>query len=146
MRSIFSGVASTAQYILLLLTTRLMRYVMAGILSTAVYFGLVITLVELFHRDPVVSSVLGFVITIVLSYVLNRQWVFVSARSHTSAFPSFVLATFISLALNASIMHVTVHIVRWWYVVGLLITTAIVPPINFAMNYYWCFRAPRSSG
>ncbi len=146
MRSIFSGVASAAHRILTPLTTSLTRYVMAGILSTAVYFGLVITLVELFHRDPVVSSVLGFVITIVLSYFLNRQWVFVSARSHTFAFPSFVLATFISLSLNASIMHVTVHVMRWWYVVGLLITTAIVPPINFAMNYFWCFRAPRSSG
>ena len=145
MRNIVSAVVRAAHHVPRPLKVRIARYGVVGIVSTVVYFLLVTLLVETFRQDAVVSSVGAFAVIIVLAYVLNYRWVFASARSHSSAVLSFLLATFVSLSINAGLMHLTVNFLGWWYVLGLLLVTAIVPPINFLMNYLWCFRTPGSS-
>ena len=122
------------------LAARLVRYGVVGLASTALYFLMVAGLVELGGWDPALAAVLACTVTIVLAYGLNYRWVFASARRHGAAFPSFVAATFVSLSLNDGIMYVSVHVLGWWYGLGLLITTAVVPPTNFVLNYLWCFR------
>ncbi len=119
---------------------RVLRYAIAGSVSTVLYFVLVVVLVELAGLDPVVSAVAVFVLLSILVYVVNRSWVFESTRSHRSAFPRFVLVSVVGILLNATIMHATVHILHWWYVVGLGIATLVVPPTNFLLNRYWAFR------
>jgi putative flippase GtrA len=79
-------------------------------------------------------------LVIVSSYAINRGWVFETDRSHTSAFLRFVVASGVSIALNTYAMYVTVYVLRWSYVAGLVLSTAIVPPTNFVLNYLWCFR------
>jgi putative flippase GtrA len=37
-------------------------------------------------------------------------------------------------------MYLSVRVLGWWYMVGLVLSTAVVPPTNFAINYLWCFR------
>ena len=127
------------------LIARMLRYGVVGIVSTVVYFLLVALLVEIYHQEPVLSAVIACAVITVMAYVLNYRWVFASARNHTFAFPSFLMATFISMTLNAGIMYLAVHVLGWWYGLGLVLTTIIVPPSNFLMNYFWCFRAPRES-
>jgi len=77
---------------------------------------------------------------IVASYVVNRAWVFDTDRSHVSAFSRFVVASVIGMTLNTGLMYATVHLMGWWYGVGLAMATLVVPPTNFAVNYLWCFR------
>ena len=127
------------------LTARILRYGVVGITSTVVYFVLVAVLVEVFDQDPVLSAVVATSVIITMAYLLNHRWVFASARSHTSAFPSFLMATLISMTLNTGIMYLTVHIQGWWYGIGLVLATMIVPPTNFLLNYFWCFCAPGTS-
>lgn len=122
---------------------QILRYGFVGVLSTAIYFGLVAVLVDLLGYDAVASSAAVFAVIIVLAYVLNRYWVFRSTRRHASAFTSFLLATLISMTINVGIMHVIVNVLDWWYVVGLVAVTATVPPINFLLNYLWCFAPTR---
>jgi hypothetical protein len=37
-------------------------------------------------------------------------------------------------------MHLAVDILVWPYLAGAVMTTAIVPPVNFVVNYFWAFR------
>lgn len=120
------------------LVSRLVRYGAVGLFGTALYFLTVLFLVEKVGTDPVVAAVAATVLVVVVNYVLNRSWVFESNREHRAAFPRFLLIAVVSLLLNAGVMYMTVHVLSWWYVTGLVIATLIVPPTNFALNH-WCF-------
>jgi putative flippase GtrA len=125
---------------------RVVRYGLAGLLATVLYFLAAVTLVEWAHAPPVVAAVLATIIVMATSYIVNRLWVFETTRAHASSVPRFVAASLVSIGLNASIMYLTVHVLGWQYVTGLVLTTAVVPPVNFAMNYLWAFRPDDGAG
>lgn len=127
------------------LAGRVVRYGLAGLLATAIYSGVVVLLVEVVHTNAVPASVIATVVVMISSYVVNRRFVFDTDRPHASSFPRFAIATLVSIALNAGIMHLATGILGWRYVFGLLIATAVVPPVNFVVNYLWAFRRTTSS-
>lgn len=120
---------------------RVLRYGVAGLVATAVYFAALTALVELIHLAPVPAAVLATLVVIVTSYVFNRAFVFDTNRPHASAFTRFGLASLLSIALNAALMHLATVTLRWPYLAGAVLTTLIVPPLNFVVNYLWAFRS-----
>ena len=127
------------------LLARAFRYGLAGLLATALYAGAVALLVERAGVRPALAAAAATVLVIISSYAVNRGWVFDTDRSHASAFSRFAAASALSIALNTGLMHLAVDILGWSYVAGLALSTAVVPPTNFALNYLWCFR-PREQG
>ena len=119
---------------------RAFRYGLAGLFATAVYFGAVALLVEWVRMNPVPAAAVATVGVTVLSYILNRQWVFDTQLSHASAFGRFVAASVLGLGINTGLMWVAVDLMAWPYVSGLALATLVVPPTNFVINYLWCFR------
>lgn len=128
------------------LLARAFRYGVAGLAASVVYFGAVAALVEMAGADPVPAAVAATLLVIVTSYAVSRGWIFGTDRSHASAFSRFLAASALSVVLNTGLMYLSVHVLEWWYVAGLVLTTAVVPPTNFVINYLWCFRpaAPRT--
>lgn len=118
---------------------QLTRYAVVGGAGTIFYMALVIALVEVFLVHPVASAIIAFILTDALIYLLNRSWVFASRARHGYAFPRFIAVSVIALVLNAAIMHLTVSL-GLWYALGLVGATAIVPPTNYLLNAYWCFK------
>ena len=121
------------------LLSRGVRYGIAGVAATIVYAGTVAALVELAGTGPVAAAALATLLVMVSSYAVNRAWVFDTDRPHASAFGRFAGASALSIALNAGLMYLSVQVLGWWYVAGLALTTAVVPPTNFVINYLWCF-------
>ena len=119
---------------------RVVRYGFAGVFATALYSGAVFALVELMGIAAVPAAVVATLIVMVTSYTINRAWVFETNRPHVSSFTRFALASLVSIGLNTGLMYLAVHVFEWRYVGGLILATAIVPPVNFVMNYAWAFR------
>ena len=119
---------------------KLFRYVVVGVIGTAIHFGILIALVELLGVEPVTASTIGFIVTLVVSYVLNHRWTFQTDRGHLSAMPRYILVSISGLLLNSGIMFVTVHILGLWYVLGQSLVVVVVPLTNFLFNYHWSFR------
>lgn len=115
------------------------RYVVVGILGTVAHFTTTIAVVEGFAVDPVVASVAGFLVALVISFILVRGWVFRSGASVVTTFPRYVAVSVAGLLLNAGIMHVTVDVARVSYLWGLCAVVAIVPLFNFTLNRTWTF-------
>ena len=126
------------------LLQRMVRYGLAGLFATAVYFAAVTALVALVHLAAVPSAAIATLVVMVTSYAVNRAWVFDASRPHSSSFPRFAAATGLSIVLNTGLMHAAVKVFGWTYVAGVALTTAIVPPVNFVVNYLWSF-SPRDS-
>jgi putative flippase GtrA len=119
---------------------RVMRYGVAGLVATAIYVGAVILLVERAGLAPVPAAIIATIIVIVTSYAINRALVFDTNRTHTSAFSRFVAASLLGIALNAALMHVATGFLAWPYLAGAALSAAVVPPMNFVVNYLWTFR------
>jgi putative flippase GtrA len=120
---------------------RVVRYGIAGVVATAIYVAAVALLVERARLSPVAAAVLATMIVIVSSYVINRTFVFDTNRAHASAFARFVAASLLGIALNAGLMHLATGVMAWPYLVGAALSVAVVPPLNFLVNYLWTFRA-----
>ena len=120
------------------------RYCIVGGIGTCLHFGITIALVEGAGSQPTPASVAGFAAAFVTSYLLNRFWVFgPSPRPWVSLF-RYSLVCLCGLALNVSIMALTVDWLRWHYLLGLAIVVLVVPITNFTLNRLWAFPGVRA--
>jgi putative flippase GtrA len=122
---------------------KFVRYGIVGIVGTVMYIGLLALLVNGFGLEPVVTSVFIFVFVLWVSYILNYFWTFRASRGHAEVFPRFIIVSVFGLLINTGIMYITIDILRWWYLWGVLISIFFVPCSNFLLNTYWTFSAIR---
>jgi putative flippase GtrA len=119
----------------------IIRYGLVGIMGTLLHFTSVILFVEAVRLDPVLGSGLGFLLVLVVSYILNRTWTFRSNSKGARQFFSYTLVSLLGLGLNSAIMFVSVHVLKWNYIYGQGMVVAVVPASNYILNRYWTFRA-----
>lgn len=123
----------------------IVKYGIVGLLGTAIHVGILVLLVELFHVPAVTATTIGFIVTLLVSYVLNRTWTFEqTGEGKRTQFLKYALACSCGLLVNAAIMYVTVHWIGWSYITGEVLTTIIVPIHNYIWNRYWIFTAAPS--
>jgi putative flippase GtrA len=120
---------------------RLVRYGVSGLASAATQYGVLVLLVEGFHVWPVGASTAGFVASIVVSYVLQRRWVFRSAASHAAAGSRFLAVTAVAFALNAGILWCGTEVLHGPYPVVQAVALVTIPVVNYTLNSLWTFRA-----
>jgi putative flippase GtrA len=118
----------------------ILKYGVVGVLGTAVHIGVLAIMVEIFHANPVIGSVIGFLGALLSSYLLNYYWTFESADDHLSSFFRYLLVSLIGLGLNTLLMYVTATVLGWWYIYGQLTVILVVPVTNYALNRFWTFR------
>lgn len=54
----------------------IIKYGIVGLLGTGIHVGVLVLLVEMFRVPAVMATTIGFVVTLLVSYVLNRNWTF----------------------------------------------------------------------
>jgi putative flippase GtrA len=121
-------------------TERMLRHLIVGGIATLFYMMLVAVQVELLNLHPVLATCIAFLVMECFLYVINRLWVYESTLEHRSAIARYLVVIAVALGLNIGIMTLTVDVLGFWYVGGLVSTVLIVPPTNFLLNYYWAFR------
>lgn len=119
---------------------RLIRYGIISGIATLLYFGVLVTLVEAFGVQPAFSAFIGFLSILLLVYLPHHFWVFRSTQAHYCSFPKFVIVGVFGLLANAGVMYCAVNIFNLNYMWGIVGATAVVPPTNFLLNFYWTFR------
>lgn len=119
---------------------RLLRYAVAGSASALTHLGTTAVLVEVAGLRPVIASTIGFVASIVVSYLLQRRWVFNSPVSNRLAVPRFLTVTAIGFLLNASILWVGTEMLDIHYAPVQLVALVAIPVSNYLLNSLWTFR------
>lgn len=118
---------------------KFIKYSIVGCISVLIYFLSVFVLVELFDKDPIFGSTLSFIIMTVISFLLNKKYTFGSDFSYNKLL-RFLVISAIGFTLNFVIMYLVVNVLSLHYSIGQLITTLIIPIINFILNNYWAFK------
>ena len=119
---------------------RLARYGVTGACSTLTHVGVLFLLVELARAWPVAASTAGFVASIVVSYTLQRYWVFRSSQGHVSAGLKFLTVTAVAFGVNTATLWIGTELCRAPYQWVQAVALVLIPAVNYALNATWTFR------
>ena len=119
---------------------RLARYGVTGACSTLTHVGVLFVLAERAGVPPVAASTAGFVASIVVSYTLQRYWVFRSTQSHLAAGAKFLAVTAVAFGVNTSTLWLGTEVFPLPYQPVQLAALVLIPVVNYALNAAWTFR------
>lgn len=120
---------------------RFVRFLGVGVIATLVHYAVLVVGVQWLHRDAAASSAVGFTVSAVLNYLLNRRFTFASDSRHRDAAPRFAVIALAGLGLTWALMVLFTRVLGWHYLVSQLISTGVVLLWNFVGNALWTFRA-----
>jgi putative flippase GtrA len=86
-------------------TPRLLaRFLAAGIANTAIGFSVIVVLM-LIGVVPLLANTAGYAVGLVLSFLLNKQFVFMAGGRPTNELARFIAAFAASFATNLVVLH-----------------------------------------
>jgi putative flippase GtrA len=115
------------------------KYSVVGCISILIYFLSVFVLVEVFDKNPIFGSAVAFIVMSYFSFLLNRKFTFGSDFSYNKLL-RFLAVSAVGFTLNFFIMFMVVNVFSLHYSIGELVTTLVIPIINFLLNNYWTFK------
>jgi len=86
------------------------------------------------------GNLLGFVVSVLTNYYLNRRWTFRSSGAVSSELPKFFAVSIVAYLVNLGVFTVARHGLHLGDNLSQLIAIACVMPINFILNKLWSFR------
>lgn len=119
---------------------RLVRYGISGSTAAAVHLGVLTVLVEVAGLRPVVASAIGFLCGFVVSYLLQRRWVFATDLTHGFTLPRFVVVIGLGLLINTAVLWLGTEYLEHHYALVQLAAFVVVPLNNYVLNSLWTFR------
>jgi putative flippase GtrA len=123
---------------------RLVRFSIVGLACSLSYAFFTWALVHVCSLAPVISSALGYVLAIPLSFLLQRTFSFRSKGSKRVQAPRFLLVHGFNILVSVAAMHVLVSALGLDYRVGIIATMVLVPFLSFLAMNLWVFRhAPK---
>ncbi len=108
--------------------TRIIRYLISGALAAATLLGSLYVLHQVWGMWYLAASAISFVITLIVSFVLQKFWTFANTETqyvHKQFFQYTILAC-VNLGFNALLMYLFVDILQVWYIVSQGLTAAII--------------------
>lgn len=118
---------------------KFMMYSLVGCICTCIYFLSMFIMVEQIGKEPIVSSIISFVIMTLFSFILNMKFTFGGEFTKQKLARFFIVAS-IGFALNFVIMFSIVQVLSFHYLIGEIATTLTIPLVNFFLNHYWTFK------
>jgi putative flippase GtrA len=89
-----------------------------------------------------VANALGFAVSVMTNYYLNRRWTFRSTGRVAAEFTKFLAVSLVAYVVNLGIFTVAHTVFDLRGNVSQLIAIACVMPVNFVFNKLWSFRHP----
>jgi putative flippase GtrA len=122
-------------------TQRFMRFATVGAVCTLLQYFILVLGVEVLDASVPVSSSVGFMLSSLLSYVLNYRFTFQSSHPHLHAASRFMVVAAIGVLLNYVVIYILAHRAHMPYLFAQVVTTAIVLIWTFSANAQWSFGA-----
>ena len=124
--------------------SQLIRFVISGTFVALVGLFTLFILVDLFNIWYLLSSVVAFMITIVVNFLLQKFWTFKNSESNTTKqFVLFCLSSLLYLVLNIVLMYGMVDIIGIHHLFSQGIVMVILACLNYTIYSLYIFRTPR---
>jgi putative flippase GtrA len=86
------------------------------------------------------GNLLGFILSVLTNYYLNRRWTFRSSGAVKTELPKFFTVSVVAYLVNLAVFTLARHGLHLDDNLSQLVAIACVMPINFVLNKLWSFR------
>ncbi len=120
------------------------KFGLVGVSNTLVYYGIYSLLVH-FGCHYAIANGIGFVISVLNSYLWNSLFVFKKGEGKKRNSAATLVKTFISYALTGLLLqtlllHLLIDVAGFSKYVAPLLCVCVTTPLNFLLNKFWSFR------
>ena len=115
-------------------TVQFFRYSFLGGFSAIVDIATLTVCTSVLHIHYLISACLGFVLGIIINYVLSMMWIFESSGKKTTELTFFIVIGLGGLGLNELIIWIMVRYVGLFYLIAKLVAVLIVLVWNFTLR------------
>ncbi len=123
-------------------SNRLLRFIVAGCTAAFSQIFLLFIFTEIFGIWYLYSSILSFLVALVISFILQKFWAF-RDREITGAHVQFVKYTLVAISgllLNTFLMYVLVAGVGFWYIIAQFVSGIVIAVHNFVLYRIFIFK------
>lgn len=122
---------------------KILRFLISGGFATGVDFFFLYAFTEWAGLYYLVSAVLAFLISVVVSFVLQKFWTFKNKARENMREQAFVYMTLagFNLALNTLLVFMFVEYAELHYLVGQFISSGLIALGNFLVYHFIIFRS-----
>jgi putative flippase GtrA len=109
------------------------RYLFVGGFAAIVNIGMLFIFTDLLHLYYIMSNVLSFVLGLIVNYLLSKKFVFQedTSISQSKEFVMYTIIGVIGLGIDTMFVWLFTDIIKIYYMISKLISTAIVFIWNF---------------
>lgn len=118
------------------------RYFAASLVALALDTGTLAFLTSVLSVPYLVSAPIGFMLGLIVVYVLSIYWVFErrDVRSFAAEFGVFLLIGIVGLGVNEGVLYVLTGLFGVFYLVSKVASVVVVFAWNFVARKYLLFR------
>ena len=116
-----------------------LRFALVGTVATMTTYSVLIVGVENLHMNAVTASIAGYMLGMIVNYILNYRYTFSSEQQHQVVLPKFVLVMVIGMLINAGVMFIGIDWLGIHYMLAQLAAVAVVFMLSFTANRMWTF-------
>lgn len=114
------------------LISQFFKFGVVGVIAFIVDYLSLYLLTEFLNVYYLISSIISFLLSIIVNYILSIKWVFdIKKRQSFKDVIIFTLLSAIGLLINLLVMYLSVEVFKIYYMIGKLIATFIVMIWNF---------------
>ena len=120
---------------------QVLKYVISGGAATATNLAVLYCLGEFFALYYLTASVLAFIVSIAVSFILQKFWVFEDATTHRVhvQFALYLGVVLGNLALNTALVFLLVEKAHLWYLFAQFLSGLVVAVTGFFAYRHFVF-------
>lgn len=115
------------------------RFCLVGAAGTMLHYCLLFGIVRV-GGNPLIASIVGFVLGAILNHWLNYYYTFCSNQSYAGTLIKFLAIACVGLMINTTAMMLLIGLAHIHYIAAQLAATGGVVVWNFSANVFWTFR------
>ena len=118
------------------------RYLISGGTAAASNLFFLFLLVHFAHVHYLYASVLAFIMSIAVSFTMQKFWTFQDTLVHDvyAQFRRYILVLLVNLAINTLLMYLFVEKIGLWYLYAQVLSTTVVAMVGYVGYKYFVFR------
>jgi len=117
-----------------------------GLVNTAIGLFAIYALMYFFDVSPIAANAFGYILGLIVSYLLNRMWTFRNDRSAPYSIAKFVVVAAVAYAINLAIVLCVIDVVGANPYVAQLAGIFFYTFIMFFGCRFFVFHSPAKTG
>jgi len=135
-----------SEWLSILLKNKIIRFIISGGTAAFVLLSTLYIFTEFLHIYYILSSILGFGLSVSVNFFLQKKWVF---NNHSRELLlkqayMFLSISLFNLVLNTFLMYTLVDILNVWYLLSQILIAGIIAIWNF-LTYRIIFNKDSSN-